>query len=415
MDKSPDAFRTISEVAELLETPAHVLRFWESRFPQIKPVKRAGGRRYYRPADVALLSGIRHLLHDEGMTIRGVQKVLRDQGVRHVSGLADDGGDDTLEDLDLAMDQTTGPEPDNVVALTEWRSAAEAGETQSALREALLGTGPDGPEPDLAEPVAPISDISGHPKPGTPGHEAPMVNLFKPMSAADVPSRDSAPMQWSLFDLDPLPAAPSPAPQEEAPIAQAAPPPDATPDSLADSPPDSSLVSPADAAPLQDLSAERSEPMSDAEGPAIPAPHVAPLDPAPLAPAPSAEPGAEAAPPQAELVEDLAGQAMPLAPEATGLAAPEASPHPDTGQDDAGPQIASSLPDNAAPESSPPPAPQVAPDSHPWLPPRLRALSQKGLAKGTANAPDLASLRALHQRAASLHARLAEANMPRRG
>jgi DNA-binding transcriptional MerR regulator len=90
MDKSPDAFRTISEVAEVLETPAHVLRFWESRFPQIKPVKRAGGRRYYRPSDVALLVGIKRLLHDEGLTIRGVQKILRDHGVRHVAGLSDD-------------------------------------------------------------------------------------------------------------------------------------------------------------------------------------------------------------------------------------------------------------------------------------------------------------------------------------
>jgi len=89
MEKSADAFRTISEVAELLDTPAHVLRFWESRFPQIKPVKRAGGRRYYRPSDVALLVGIRRLLHDEGMTIRGVQKILREQGVRHVSGLTE--------------------------------------------------------------------------------------------------------------------------------------------------------------------------------------------------------------------------------------------------------------------------------------------------------------------------------------
>ena len=90
MDKSPDAFRTISEVAEHLDTPAHVLRFWESRFPQIRPVKRAGGRRYYRPSDVALLAGIKRLLHDEGLTIRGVQKILRDQGVRHVAGLSDE-------------------------------------------------------------------------------------------------------------------------------------------------------------------------------------------------------------------------------------------------------------------------------------------------------------------------------------
>ncbi|MEY4981914.1 MAG: hypothetical protein RIR62_180, partial [Pseudomonadota bacterium] len=87
MDKSPEAFRTISEVADALETPAHVLRFWESRFPQIRPVKRAGGRRYYRPSDVALLAGIKRLLHDEGLTIRGVQKILREQGIRHVAGL----------------------------------------------------------------------------------------------------------------------------------------------------------------------------------------------------------------------------------------------------------------------------------------------------------------------------------------
>jgi DNA-binding transcriptional MerR regulator len=97
LDKSPDAFRTISEVADHLDTPAHVLRFWESRFPQIRPVKRAGGRRYYRPTDVALLMGIRRLLHDEGMTIRGVQKVLREHGVRHVASL---GGGDVLPELE---------------------------------------------------------------------------------------------------------------------------------------------------------------------------------------------------------------------------------------------------------------------------------------------------------------------------
>ena len=106
MDKSPDAFRTISEVAESLDTPAHVLRFWESRFPQIKPVKRAGGRRYYRPADIALLTGIKRLLHDEGLTIRGVQKILRDQGVRHVAGLTDDSVslDDLIASSDAAHD-----------------------------------------------------------------------------------------------------------------------------------------------------------------------------------------------------------------------------------------------------------------------------------------------------------------------
>src|ERR1700689_373294 len=83
--KSADAFRTISEVAEELGVPQHVLRFWESRFTQIKPVKRAGGRRYYRPEDIDLLRGIRALLYADGLTIRGVQKVLKDRGLRHVA------------------------------------------------------------------------------------------------------------------------------------------------------------------------------------------------------------------------------------------------------------------------------------------------------------------------------------------
>ena len=87
MDKSPEAFRTISEVAEALDVPAHVLRFWETRFTQVKPVKRGGGRRYYRPEDVRLLRGIRGLLYDDGMTIKGVQKILRERGLRHVIGL----------------------------------------------------------------------------------------------------------------------------------------------------------------------------------------------------------------------------------------------------------------------------------------------------------------------------------------
>jgi DNA-binding transcriptional MerR regulator len=84
LDKAPDAFRTISEVADELDVPQHVLRFWESRFPQIRPMKRAGGRRYYRPDDVDLLRGIRHLLYGEGYTIRGVQRILREQGPKFV-------------------------------------------------------------------------------------------------------------------------------------------------------------------------------------------------------------------------------------------------------------------------------------------------------------------------------------------
>jgi DNA-binding transcriptional MerR regulator len=89
LDKAPDAFRTISEVADDLDIPQHVLRFWETRFAQIKPMKRSGGRRYYRPDDVDLLRGIRRLLYGEGYTIRGVQRILKEHGIASVQRLAD--------------------------------------------------------------------------------------------------------------------------------------------------------------------------------------------------------------------------------------------------------------------------------------------------------------------------------------
>jgi DNA-binding transcriptional MerR regulator len=89
LDKAPDAFRTISEVATDLDIPQHVLRFWETRFAQIKPMKRSGGRRYYRPDDVDLLRGIRHLLYSEGYTIRGVQRILKEHGIKSVQGLTE--------------------------------------------------------------------------------------------------------------------------------------------------------------------------------------------------------------------------------------------------------------------------------------------------------------------------------------
>jgi DNA-binding transcriptional MerR regulator len=89
LDKAPDAFRTISEVADDLDIPQHVLRFWETRFAQIKPMKRSGGRRYYRPDDVDLLKGIRRLLYGEGYTIRGVQRILKEHGIKSVQSLAD--------------------------------------------------------------------------------------------------------------------------------------------------------------------------------------------------------------------------------------------------------------------------------------------------------------------------------------
>lgn len=148
MEKSPEAFRTISEVADFLETPAHVLRFWESRFPQIRPVKRAGGRRYYRPGDVALLSGIKRLLHDEGMTIRGVQKILREQGIRYVAGLSPAGSEAPSDEPDIEavlaaeFGTATAEEPDEP-------STAQTAQIIS-LERALARQEQPGPDPAAA-------------------------------------------------------------------------------------------------------------------------------------------------------------------------------------------------------------------------------------------------------------------------
>jgi DNA-binding transcriptional MerR regulator len=107
MDKSPDAFRTISEVAEDLDLPQHVLRFWETRFNQIKPMKRGGGRRYYRPQDVELIKGIRHMLYDQGYTIKGVQKLLRENGNQFLVAIGS--GDLAAAEAITQRKQATGP------------------------------------------------------------------------------------------------------------------------------------------------------------------------------------------------------------------------------------------------------------------------------------------------------------------
>ena len=119
VEKAPDAFRTISEVADEIDVPQHVLRFWESRFSQIRPMKRGGGRRYYRPDDVDLLRGIRHLLYGEGYTIRGVQRILREQGAAFVQNV--------------------------------WRAGAEPAPPllEEDAEDAVLGSGDDRPERSL--------------------------------------------------------------------------------------------------------------------------------------------------------------------------------------------------------------------------------------------------------------------------
>lgn len=125
MDKSPDAFRTISEVATELDLPQHVLRFWETRFSQIKPMKRGGGRRYYRPEDVELLCGIRHLLYGEGYTIKGVQRILKEQGVRFVM--------DTWHEAEMAG-ETNGDAAGEQAGEGEMPQAATATTTADAAQ-----------------------------------------------------------------------------------------------------------------------------------------------------------------------------------------------------------------------------------------------------------------------------------------
>src|ERR1041384_173021 len=110
LDKSPDAFRTISEVADDLDLPQHVLRFWETRFPQIKPMKRGGGRRYYRPEDVDLLKGIRHLLYDHGYTIKGVQNLLKTNSNKFVVAVGH-GDLASVEALSASVNDTVAGEP----------------------------------------------------------------------------------------------------------------------------------------------------------------------------------------------------------------------------------------------------------------------------------------------------------------
>ncbi|MDA7424158.1 MerR family transcriptional regulator [Thalassococcus lentus] len=161
MAKSRDAFRTISEVAEWLDTPAHVLRFWESKFTQVKPVKRAGGRRYYRPADMTLLGGIKKLLHEDGMTIKGVQKILREQGVKHVSSLSID------IDSDPAMQDDKAPEtPADTEADAPFIEVEQSAEESSVV--AFAPAAPDAEAPgdaNATEDAPAVSDDSDDTEP----------------------------------------------------------------------------------------------------------------------------------------------------------------------------------------------------------------------------------------------------------
>src|SRR5436305_1547834 len=150
VEKAPDAFRTISEVADDLDLPQHVLRFWETRFQQIKPLKRGGGRRYYRPDDIDLLRGIRHLLYSEGYTIRGAQRLLKDHGIKFVQSVWRTGAPQPTR-----ATQATEPEIPEAPPLRPQPRDARRGDAESGHRRlfgllpSLLSSEPD--EERLAE------------------------------------------------------------------------------------------------------------------------------------------------------------------------------------------------------------------------------------------------------------------------
>ncbi|WP_299042258.1 MerR family transcriptional regulator [uncultured Tateyamaria sp.] len=166
MAKSADAFRTISEVAEWLGVQTHVLRFWESKFTQVKPVKRAGGRRYYRPADMLLLGGIRKLLHEDGLTIKGVQKILREEGMAYVADLSPplDAETDAQLDADLTarMDEDVTPPPveAEVVPFASTPPAVQGATSDdtAADTESVAAAEPEAPLPSFLRTPTPPPD-----------------------------------------------------------------------------------------------------------------------------------------------------------------------------------------------------------------------------------------------------------------
>ena len=180
MTKSPDAFRTISEVAEWLDTPAHVLRFWESKFTQVKPVKRAGGRRYYRPDDMALLGGIKMLLHEQGMTIKGAQKLLREKGVKYVASIGPSPIGATQVDLVKAVAE---PATKNVVPMAPV-PAPEVPDAEIVVEDAA-----EGAEPEVAT-AAPQPEEAVDPIQAEPEVAAP----------APIPEPDAAPAEPALTE-----------------------------------------------------------------------------------------------------------------------------------------------------------------------------------------------------------------------
>ena len=175
MAKAKDAFRTISEVAEWLDTPTHVLRFWETKFSQIRPVKGAGGRRYYRPSDMDLLGGIKQLLHEDGLTIKGAQKLLRDKGVKYVAtlGASVTAPEDQATPVpQMPVQETPQIQPEQTPPQDSPQATAPEPEQEQAPPSPVLAPTPP---PPPAQNILPFDD----PAPARPVHKpfAPSPDL----------------------------------------------------------------------------------------------------------------------------------------------------------------------------------------------------------------------------------------------
>jgi DNA-binding transcriptional MerR regulator len=207
MAKSAQAFRTIREVADWLDVAAHVLRFWESKFPQIKPVKRAGGRRYYRPADMELVGGIKVLLHDRGLTIRGVQKMISDEGIAAVTALS--------PSIDSFAE---GAEVIEMTPTDTWADDAEAEARATPDEAPVPGAAPDETEGDNApeaevEPEADNEDASAEAAETTEA-DAPPAAQAPEAAEPQAPAEPEAAAPDAPADNAPAPARPSADPAE---------------------------------------------------------------------------------------------------------------------------------------------------------------------------------------------------------
>ncbi len=208
-NKAPEAFRTISEVADELEVPQHVLRFWETRFHEIRPMKRGGGRRYYRPDDVDLLRGIRHLLYGEGYTIRGVQRILSEEGQKFVQAVWQSGAPQPPH---RAGEMEPDGESDDVVADSQSRDAPGIRGRLSSLLGRDLNERPVEERPDPPMQAAPVPRVdpldqpflkTPAPMPPSPQFEtiAPHAPPVSPVRAGGLPREDLRKLQAALHEL----------------------------------------------------------------------------------------------------------------------------------------------------------------------------------------------------------------------